>query len=357
MIRLKAWHITGGGFHFGEHGLGQESTSVTFPSDSLFAALVAMLAETGQPADLDSFIQPFLAGSPPFLITSTFPYAGTVRFFPLPLSALRGAEARPGQGSEAPHPKQLKKIRFLSAALFERLLRGASLADLYAQAHPLQGGQALVGVEELNLLPDAQKEAEAPLWYIEQRPRVTLGRATQNSSIFFTGRVSYPAGCGLWFGIRWLAGSTQLHELVSWMLSELSHSGLGAERSAGFGACRIQPEGELELPDPGQGSWVTLSRYLPAEDETGALGVPEATYSLKRVGGWLYSPVRRGQRRRSVTFLQEGSVIGPVGKPAPGVMEDLRPRYAGESDPPGHPVYRSGLAFPIGLKHSQGDDT
>ncbi len=43
-MQLESWTITGNGFHFGKHGLGQEQTYITMPSDSLFAALVSRMA-------------------------------------------------------------------------------------------------------------------------------------------------------------------------------------------------------------------------------------------------------------------------------------------------------------------------
>jgi len=350
-MRLDTWIIDGRGFHFGRRGLGQEACSPAMPSDSLFAALLDRLARTAGAAAVEDFIQPFLNGSPPFVLSSTFPYAGAVRFLPLP--AVRRGEP-PG---DVP-PKRLKKVAFVSERLFAALLAGRSLAEIYPQAHVLQDGALLAAPEEAGQLPTAAGGALEKLWVIEKRPRVTLGRGAQNSNLFFTGRAEYAPGCGLWFGVHWLTEDARLRSLLAALLADLSEAGLGAERSIGFGVCAIQPGAALELPDAGGGAWVTLSRYLPAENELAALRHPAASYAIETVGGWLGSPVSSGQRRRPVNLLVEGSVLGPLAHPVPGRLVDVRPRYTAThhtgDDPLGHPVYRCGLALAVGLPAAAG---
>ncbi len=153
-MHVQSWKIHGGGFHFGEHGLEQEETSVAFHSDSLFAALIAALVEYEGQAAVPAFIQPFLDGSPPFLITSTFPYAGGVRFFPRP--EMGGGQAEKERPSA--NLKKLKTIRYVSAAIFKEMLAGAALAEVYPRALPLQGGLVLASQAERGLLPKQIQE-------------------------------------------------------------------------------------------------------------------------------------------------------------------------------------------------------
>lgn len=61
-MQIQSWSILGSSFHFGLHGLGQEKTSPTLSSDSLFGALVARLARSAKPAVVDAFCQPFVNG-------------------------------------------------------------------------------------------------------------------------------------------------------------------------------------------------------------------------------------------------------------------------------------------------------
>jgi CRISPR-associated protein Csm4 len=348
-MHIENWNITSeeGGFHFGRHGLGQEETAIAMASDSLFAALVNRLAIGSGVQAVETFITPFLQGSPPFALSSTFPFAGDIRFFPVPLAAMYATSTE----SEA---KDYKRVQFVSEGLFRELLNGKTMPAVFASAQKLMGGRLLVGTDEIDGLPPAIRKDESPVWGEEVRPRVTLGRSAQNSSIYFTGRVTYAKDCGLWFGIYWDREDdplkTQLHNLFT----DLGDAGLGAERSAGFGACRFVQKNVLDLPDAGHQPWVSLSRYLPSEDETGALTWEKAAYRIVSVGGWLDSPSLHGQRRRPVNLIEEGATLGNVPHPIPGALVDVRPKYAGTADLPGHPVYRSGLSLAVGWKGGLG---
>ncbi len=345
-MQIEIWNIQGQGFHFGKHGLGQEQTSICMPSDSLFAALVSRLAALYGGDSVREFVAPFIEGEPPFVLSSTFPYAGQVHFFPTPAYS-------PGNRSgisSAVTPKKLKKIAYVSHSLFIRLLDGGALAGLYPHAVSFQEGLVLVAEEELGNLPGEIRSNLSPIWQVEKRPRVKLGRSVQKSTIYFTGRVAYAARCGLWFGVRWLVDDQPLKDLFAQLLADLGDAGLGAERSAGFGACRIEPGGAMELPEAAGTPWVSLSRYLPRRAEMAALDHPSASYRIENVGGWLDSPIRRGQRRRPVNMIASGSILGPLEPEVPGQVVDLRPVYETDPDPLGHPVYRSGITLSIGLR-------
>lgn len=352
-MHAECWSITGGGFHFGVHGLGQEETSPTLASDSLLAALIHRLAALEGSQAAEELTRRFLDSRPPFVLTSTFPLAGGVKFFPVLLAAQRPAGHR--QDVAAPL-KQLKKVNFVSESLFRKLLQGASLAGLYDEQLTLQRGAALLEAAEIDRLPEGMRLPDSLVWKIVQQPRVLVERASNRPNLYFTGRVDFAAGCGLWFGLRWLDGSPETRRRVTELLTELGAAGLGGERSAGYGGAQIRPGAALELPDPTGQPWVTLSRYLPRRDEIEALEDPRAAYKLKRVGGWLHSQVDAGQRRRPVRFLVEGSVLGPLEQSLIGQAVDVRPLYkAGEQllDPLGHSVLRSGFAFAVGLEGDQ----
>ncbi len=344
MMQIEVWNIQGKGFHFGRRGMGQENSRVTFPSDSLFAAMIARIAALEGSKAVDVFCQPFLSDDAPFALTSTYPRAGNVRFFPAPF--LLG-------GGDLPlkvRYKDLKRLDFVSEGVFRLLLEGQSLADLYREDCLLQEGRALIMEDDIAALPGDFQKQGAQLWAFEKRPRVTIDRGRSSSEIFHTGRISYPTECGLWFGVRWLKPTPILREMTARLFVELGDSGLGAERSVGFGACEIKKNGSIELPDSKDQYWVSLSRYLPAQDEIAALQDEKAFYKIERVGGWITSLVRKGQRRREVQMLVEGSVLGPLSRPVPGRIADVRPCYPADRDPLGHPAYRSGLAVGVGIK-------
>src|SRR5262245_2044132 len=103
-MRVEVWKISGpSGFHFGRHGLGQEETLANMPSDSLFAALINRLALTAG-ADVEAFMKPFKDNDPPFVLSSTFPFAGAVLFFPVPFVAI-GMTAKHGDA------KRFKRVQ------------------------------------------------------------------------------------------------------------------------------------------------------------------------------------------------------------------------------------------------------
>ena len=145
-MQLECRNIQGASFHFGKHGLGQEQTMISMPSDSLFGALVARLAHTSGAQAVAEFCQPFLQGSPPFVLSSTYPFAGGVRFFPVPLRA-RGREA---PGVEA---KKLKRVQFVSEAVFRALLDGAPLSALFEERLTLQSAKLLTSEVDFKRLP------------------------------------------------------------------------------------------------------------------------------------------------------------------------------------------------------------
>ena len=342
---MQCWQISGGGFHFGRHGLGQEASAIRMSSDSLFAALLARLAEVQGSLAVEAFMAPFLADEPPFVLTSTFPFAGGVRFFPVPAAALQA-----DQETHSATPKELKRVIFLSEALFRRCLAGETLVKLYSQAQKLQEGIVLASPQEVKELPPMLRKPGAALWRLEKRPRVTLGRAAENSTIYFTGRVEYAPECGLWFGVRRLSDKKDLDDLLRSLFSDLGDAGLGAERSVGFGVCRFEQSGECELPDAAGNRWTNLSRYLPRPEELPALQHSQAAYHLENVAGWLDLPVRRGQRRRAIHLVAEGATLGPLERLAPGMVVDVRPSYPSDPDPLEHPVYRCGLTVAAGLE-------
>ena len=71
----------------------------------------------------------------------------------------------------------------------------------------------------------------------------------------------------------------------------------------------------------------------------------------ERVAGWVGSPNSKNERRRVVTLLREGAVLGAVDKPVPGQIVDVRPSYPpANPDPLGHAVWRNGQALAVGYE-------
>jgi CRISPR-associated protein Csm4 len=384
-----------GGLHVGTHSVTLEASGACIPSDTLFAALVdAYRRAGGDPAD---WIQAFprvqlrqagpkpaedrwehIPAEAPFLITTAFPYAGTVYFFPMPVALQHFFDARLLKENR----KNISRIRYVSRGILQRILQGERLDAWLFPADPkqepttgvaLQGGAFWLTLEECAQLPqhflyDKQCKngrplrtlRQQPVFKNEQVPRVTVSRITSASEIFHAGRVSFAPGCGLWFGVQWRLpdaplGQTKFRSAMEQLLTLLGDDGLGGERTAGYGAFRWQRASEpLGLPDPVPGApALLLSRYHPRQAELPeVLTSDRAFYTLTPVGGWLRTWDAAVQRRRRLWLVSEGSVIHGVGSSPWGDVVDVRPVYRnpGSVSWLDHPVWRYGLALAVGMQ-------
>ncbi|MCS6910951.1 MAG: type III-A CRISPR-associated RAMP protein Csm4 [Anaerolineales bacterium] len=341
------------GLHVGRHGIGQEAALAHVPADTLFAALVAIRAQmrAGAGAWAGRF-----AHDPPFRLTSAFPFAGGVRFFPRPV--------RPPVAEGVAFGKQWRKIRFVSQGVLEHLLKGRVPAELWpkppeekpAEGLTLQGGTLWLTQAEIEKLPEelrtkTKNGKREPLsdealqrrnvWGQDKVPRVMVDRLTNASQIYHTGRIVFAPGCGLWFGVQGTEGGAfgDLEEL----LRALGDAGLGAERSVGYGAFTFTRAAPLQLPDAnGGGLMMLLSRFYPRdENDAAALTRGDSAYDLVYVAGRVSAPGVADQRRRGVRLAAEGSLLGSR---AMGGLAKVTPEVGNFP----HEVYRYGLALGVG---------
>lgn len=371
------------GLHIGARGVNLEEAGVDVPSDTLFSALVDTWSRTGGDAELWS--RPFRKGTPPFLLTSAFPFVGDVRFYPAPIDLrLLIPPDRPEETVDKP----LKRVRFLSEGLLRRALAGQGLPEFLVEpdqrpgkrtgdqhAVRLQDGALCLLKEEADQLPDEMRlNAQGgkrslrllmrqQVWQTERTPRVTVDRINSASNIFHAGRTSFAPGCGLWFGVQWRDPDSAVgdrsglsyRKALEQSLTILGDEGIGGERSAGYGAFAPDWGAEFHLrdPRPGRVAWL-LSRYLPAPAEIPeCLSDPRAAYKLIRVDGWARALQGSDQRRKQVHLLTAGSLIAWPPSSQAGAIADLRPHFAGSAGGFPHPVWRSGLAVAVGLKDHQ----
>ena len=325
-----------GGFHVGQQGFAQEDAALHIPADTLFSAMVVAWREAGE--EVEKFLRPFEEGHPPFLLTSAFPYAGPIRFYPRPWCRFNLSSGETGLG------KRLKKCRWVSEQIFARIVRYEPLDDLADARFFKQGGRVWMTGEEYAQLPTSLKdpdEEEAHLWKRGTVPRVALDRQTHASQVFHVGRVWYRPGAGLWFGVRYRDPAWR--DRLERALALLGDGGVGGLRSLGNGAFTWE-RAAASLPSVGKGSdyVLTLSRFAPkGAEEIRALLDEGAAYGLEVVGGW--SMGEGGARmRRKVRLVGEGSLLRRVGDPL-GHLVDVTPAIGDL----GHRVYRYGFAFPV----------
>ena len=322
-------------FHFGERGVGIEATEDILHSDTLFSALCCTLIEMGEGKTLRELLKSFQEGNPPFLLSSAFPYAGTLLFFPKPI-------LRPDlEGTSDELRRKYKDVRFLSQGIWEAFLEGESVASYLKQENLLQDGSLWVTDSEKVQLP---KPTKFPFWCRDIVPRVTIDRVSSTSSIFHAGRVIFSQNCGLYFLIEFR--EEFFRNIIDQALLLLADAGLGGERSSGHGQFKLR-KSEPFPPFEGEGSvFLTLSLYNPTQEEIsqGVLKNP-ASYEITERRGWIYSPSYSGKYRKSVRMLAEGSLFCPLLNMAFGQLANVTPAI--ESPP--HPVYRYGFAFPVAV--------
>jgi CRISPR-associated protein Csm4 len=330
-----------GPLHVGQFiGVGREAALEWVPADTLFGAIVSAWAELG--LAVPELLAGFHDGDPPFLLTSAFPRAGTVRFYPRPW-------LRPWAGDEM-KGKRLKGLRWVSAEVFRRIATGESLEGETGDANFIQGETIwLTSAERANLPPAVFGEQEHGQVYKYQAvPRVGVDRLASRGNPFHSGRVGFAARCGLWFGLRWRSSEPDWKTHITQALDYLRDAGLGGLRSTGHGAFTWAQEAESS--PPGEGPFaVTLSRYAPrdaAELRATLLDDQRTAYRLVTVGGWCRDDVLHPWRRRSTRLVAEGSILAWGSRAVAGHLVDVTPQGVNSFDP-NHRVLRYGYAFPV----------
>lgn len=350
------------GVHLGTKGQNLEEAGFSIPSDTLFSAILDTLYQMDNQAE--QLVAPFISkpAQPPFLLTSAFPFAGPVRFYPMPLDLRRLFKEKKTFDR---YGKKIKRIQYFSEGLLRLILEGQPLDDRLFKielekmdadqkrtppfGEALQGGALWLSRPEFDTLPEVLKRYPHQVWQQSQVARVTVSRLTSASTIFHSGRVSFSQGCGLWFGVQWRCDeSDPWRQALPTVLQNLAISGLGGERSSGYGPFEYTRGEPFSLPDPQpQARCYLLSRYN-AQDETlpAALKNPISAYQIVMVGGWLRTPAGAAQRRRKLAMITAGSLLALSSFPA-GEVSDVTPIYNDSPALP-HKVYRSGLALAIG---------
>ena len=320
--------------HLGERGVGMEETAATVASDTLFSALCWAVLELEGPGWLDEWLGAFARQPAPFLITSAFPWAGDIRFYPRPMVPVPVGRAT---SRSATVRKRLKKATYVSEQLFERLARGQSVEGEMEDTNFLPGGIWIAAAERDRLPPGLARVWAGP----DVVPRVALDRLGSAASLYYVGEVRYSEGCGLWFAVRWREAAWR--DVLEKALSCLGEAGIGGERSSGRGQFRWERWEEASIPgapSPDQ-LGATLSLYHPTVEEVRGGALEAGSYRLRTRRGWVGSLPGQGWRGKAVRMLVEGSVVGAA---AVGDLTDVTPDGFAA-----HRVYRYGLAFNVGV--------
>ena len=317
-------------FHLGRRGIGLEETETFVHSDTLFSAICNVWVRCFGRDDLENRFLPSVESNENgslFQISSAYPCADDVLFFPKPLSTL------PVQNVDS---KKLKHCRFVSEQIFNDLIHGREIAPA--------SQDRIFWLSKTEQDTHTQFESDQFHIYRETEvPRVSLDRVTQASNIFYFSQVTFTEGCGLFFLVNLDASLRPDFEMA---IRVLGDTGIGGDRTAGYG--QFEPrfsECTLNVPDEAS-QVVTLSLLSPQNQaELSNLLGERSAYELIRRDGWIDSPDGRNYRRRACLMFAEGSVINRSKNGLMGRLVDVTPT-APEVQLT-HSVYRYGIGFPV----------
>jgi CRISPR-associated protein Csm4 len=286
------------------------------------------------------------AKTPPFRITSLMPTANGIDLLPMP-------RLRPKVGkADIESRKQWKEVAWVSYNIFQRLVSGQDLSD-DNEVGDWHGDQVTPytiqnGSVWLDRPAYERFEGETTvLWQTDIRPRVTVDRMSTASTAFSSGGLYFARKhkVGLYALIRWAVDDPPLRQQVEQALQVLGESGIGGERSYGYGQfqpCFTTVDDDLGAP-PGA-YFTTLSPYLPQLSERAVFAEP-ARYEIVLRRGWMSAPGYSNLRRPTIRMVDTGAVLRQLpGRDIIGSLADATPDILqGKS----LTIYRYGLAWPV----------
>lgn len=302
----------------------------TIASDSLYAALISCLAKLGADVPVN--------GDLGCTISSLFPFyqkdkedKNAVLFFPKPLK-----QTLPTSDKAVEERKKVKKVAWLDAQAFSKILNGKQLFD-DATIDNIQG----------EYLTD--KEIDKDFICSQVSARVTVSRDGQeDAKPFYMDRIMFKGYSGLYFIAN---GDVSLLEKA---LKLLQHEGIGTDRNVGNGYFEYENSSiEIDVPDDAEFA-MSLSSFVPESKEQlqALLDSDEIAYDFQRRGGWITTPPHNTLRKNVIYAFTAASVfkLHSNGLTILGKVDiDLKPEISWD-DKLNHPVWRCGRALFLPIK-------
>jgi len=307
-----------------------------FHSDALYSAVTHALSRLGMLEEWLAATALAPDGSA-VRFTSLFPCLGATLFVIPPLSVWPPT---------APSKVRWKGARFVPLPLVNHLLAGETLDE----DHWVVDGhsQCLLSREESQRSPGPVRVA--------LRPHAAVDRVRRSALPHATACLEFAPEAGLWGVVAFASHEARerWHGPVTAALRLLGDSGLGGERSLGWGRADsvefearspedyLQQVPRADSPQAGMSTrayWL-LSLFSPAPFDEIDWG--QGSYFLVTREGRVESPAGRGEEKKNVRMVAEGSVLHALTAPA-GAARDVAP------DGFPHPVWRSGFAFALPL--------
>jgi len=304
--------------HLSSDPLSLGKAEIILHSDTLFSAIAnsfSMLYDMEE-----SFFS-----SPPFTISSAFPYYRDTIFFPKPTKL----KISPGQFEKS--RKKIKKAKFVSERVFNKFINGEEISISEKNFH--------------NTDFISEKPIEETIYVMQERPRSAIPRANGETTIFYSNAVKFGENSGLYFFATF--ESENIKKQFDSALYLLGDSGIGGERSAGYGKFTFKSEEAPEIGKKDGKYFIALSLYYPNEDEIKSGILQNARYSILTRQNWIFSGTAQPIRSKSVRMFAEGSIFKNTIN-AKGKIADITPEIA--KDLPhklSHPVMRYGKLFKV----------
>lgn len=314
--------------HIGDKRDDEGMSMRSIQSDTLMAALTAVLAKVGEKIPAD--------GNLGFTVSSLFPYYQSGKesrvsyFLPMPL------QSRLPELTDVGNAKAVKKIRWVDADFYPSILAGENLFDGKSEHFEHIHGEYL----SASLIPDNFIRSE-----VCQRVKIENRTGKSDALPYYVDRITFAPGAGFYF---MATGNTALLDKG---MNVLTQWGLGTDRNVGYGFFEYTTD-ELTINTPADaGHVVSMSMLIPADkkqlDELFA--GDEIAYEFTRRGGWITSMPHNQLRKNAIYSFLPGSVFKKPEGDTCGAIVDLAPAIVKNSKD-SHPVWRDGRAIMLPIK-------
>lgn len=291
-----------------------------YHSDTLYSAVTGAMARLGM---LDDWLEATaLAPEPAVRFSSCFPFQGDALFVTPPRTLWP-----PPASSKV----RWKGARLVPLTVVESLVSGRPVSE---------EGWAVDGGSEC-LIPMG---AQGP-FRVSVRSNAAIDRGGAAVAPHSSACLEFAPDAGMWMAVAFADAAAQerWRDPVVSALRLLVDSGLGGERSRGWGRATLEVSGRhaslFPVSQPnGESGWWMLSLFHPAAEES--IDWKRGNYAATIRGGRVESDAGWGQAKRATRMIAEGSVLVASSEPR-GAVTDVAP----EGFP--HPVYRSGHALAI----------
>lgn len=331
--------------HFGELGIGMESTSERICSDTLFSSWVNAYARLFGKDAVEELLKHFL-NSNPVQMSSTFIYRHkgdrVLYYLPRPLNFPINYPA-----DDLPFFKTYKKLKYLPLDVWQRWYQGDgfTLSDREELVEYTNKRESSGALQKSGTF-DYGKTYKTNLL-----PKVAVDRVTAATNFYHTGFVQFQQEddrkSGLYFLLQFPEPNSDLENRLHGVLNLMAEEGMGGERSSGAGRFRIEawsdlpPEWQDVVNFQAGNSYCLLSLFW--RSHLGMDFLENASYEIRDRGGWIGSPFSGvNRRRKKVKMFAEGSVFSS--RPE-GQLADVTPWGFDR-----HHIYRNGISLSLPIQ-------